>query len=112
MYLKPGFLRKTVGTAGDQERLTNSDLRPVWLRIQPEDDNSTPMYIGDSEVSATNGLEFEVPPTGAADPQAVKSIEMGSTLHGALGISLKDIWVDAGTSTDGVLVFYLEQVQQ
>ena len=112
MYLKAGFFRKTVATAGTEERLTTSNLRPVWVRIQPEDDNTKPMYIGDSQVSATNGLEINVDLLAATDMQSAKYIEFGSTRDGAIGISLKDIWVDTGNAGEGVEVFYLEQIQE
>lgn len=114
MYLRPGCFVKTVTTAGTAERLTTSDLRPVWVRIQPEDDNTdaTPVYIGDSQVSSSNGLELDINLTTTAKRDSAPYVEFGSTMDGAIGISLKDIWVDAGTSTDGVIVFYLERVQE
>lgn len=114
MYLKPGCFVKTVASNTVRERLTISDLRPVWVRIQPEDDNgdATPMYIGDSQVSATNGLELDINLTTTAKRDSATYIEFGSTMDGALPISLKDIWVLSGTSGDGVIVFYLEQVNE
>jgi len=112
MYLKPGFFAKTVADTGTAEQLTVSNLRVPWVRIQPEDDNSTPMYIGNSEVSATNGLELNIDLNDTTDIQSAKYIEFGSTLVGAGNISLKDIWVLCGTNGDGVLVFYLEWVHE
>lgn len=112
MYLKAGCFVKTVASNTAAERLTTSDLRPVWVRIQPEDDNSTPMYVGDNQVSTSNGLEINIDLLAATDIQSAKYVEFGSTMDGALGISLKDIWVLCGTSTDGVIVFYLEQIQE
>ena len=111
MYLKPGFFIKTVTTAGTAERLTDSKLRPVWVRIQPEDDNTVPMYIGDSQVSATNGLELNIDLNDTTDIQSAKYIEFGSTMPGAIPISLRDIWVDTGNAGEGVEVFYLERAE-
>lgn len=114
MYLKPGCFVKTVASTGLAERLTTSDLRPVWVRIQPEDDNTdaTPMYIGSSDVSTSNGLELDIAATSTAKLQSAKYVEFGSTVDGALGISLKDIWALCGTNGDGVIVFYLEQIRE
>jgi len=112
MYLKAGFFRKAITAAATAERLTDSNLKPVWVKIQPEDDNTKPMYLGDSQVSATNGLELNIDLLAVTDMQSEKSIEFGSTRDGAIGISLRDIWLDAGSTGEGVLVFYLELVQE
>lgn len=114
MYLKPGCFVKTVTSNTVAERLTNSELQPVWVRIQPEDDNTdaTPMYIGGSDVSATNGLELDINATTTAKRDSATYVEFGSTIDGAIGISLKDIWALCGTNGDGVIVFYLEQIRE
>lgn len=108
MYLKPGFFRKTVASTNASERLIDGNLKVAWLRIQSEDDNTEPMYIGDSSVSATNGLELNIPLNAATDTQPAKYLDLGSTVMGAGNISLKDIWVLCGANGEGVLVFYLE----
>jgi len=111
MYLKPRCFRKTVDSTNTAERLTDSNVKAVWVRIQPEDDNATPMYIGDSQVSTSNGLELIIDLLAATDMQGAKYLELGSTMDGAIPISLKDIWVLCGTNGDGVNCMYLERVE-
>ena len=102
MYLKSYCFMKTVTTAGTQVQLTTSDIRVPAIIIQAERSNTGYIYIGDSEVSSSNyGVDL-----GAADSQTITSQTFG--LAGAT-ISLKDIWIDASVSTDGVSVLYLER---
>ena len=103
--LKPHVFRKVVGTAGDQERLTNADIFASYVRIQAEDDNTGVVFIGDSEVSSALGIELKVS-TGAVD-SARNTQHMELFAYESDLISLRDIWIDAATAADGVIVFYL-----
>ena len=97
------MFRKTVTTAGTQERLTTGDIFCSYVRIQVEDDNTGIMYIGDGQVSSALGIELWAEAQQLDDLQYQQHMELyaiGDDL-----ISLRDIWVDAGTAADGVIVF-------
>ena len=105
--LKPYVFRKAVTTAATQERLTTANIMCSYVRIQAESTNTGLMFIGDSQVSATLGIELKVCAGGDADDRTVESME----LH-AIGndlISLRDIWVDAATTADEVQVFCMRK---
>ena len=101
MQYKPMCFKKTVAASGTAERLTTSNLAVVYVSIQAFDDNTNGIFIGDSQVDKTlfNGIELngrEAVTFGAIQPG------MGMDL-----ISLKDIWIDADTTSDGVTVICL-----
>jgi len=101
--MKLRTFRKAVATAGIQERLTTNDIKVQWVRIQPEDDNTGVVFVGDSEVSSANGIELMV--SAAAGVRSVSFVEFSSKDVGG-EISLRDIWVDVATGVDGVIVAY------
>ena len=111
MYLKPHCFRHVNSAAA--ARLTTSDIKVPWVRIEAEDDNSGVMFIGDSQVSATNAIQLMFPTTGAANIQTQGFLELDAAHYGMADalISLKDIWVLAASSGDGVMVMYLERVE-
>ena len=102
MYLKPKVFRKTVTTAGTRERLTQADIKTPVVTIQADPANSNNIYIGDDQVASTNGLELD-----ALDSITMSAHEMG---FASAMISLKEIYIDSDTSTEGVSVLYLERV--
>ena len=110
MKLRTRSFQKTVTTAGTQERLTDLDLQVPYIRIQPLDANTNPVFIGDAEVSSANGIELlmDVVSATGGGARGLSILE----LHGTdkEGISLNDIWVDVTTSTEGVSVLFLERV--
>lgn len=101
MRLKPKAFRKTITTAGTRERLTTADRSIPAVVIQALTANTGIVYVGDSEVSATNGLELS-----AGDSITLENDDLGNA---DAKISLKDIWLDVSISTDGVVAFYLER---
>ncbi len=102
MYFRPVGLKKTVTTAGTQERLSASEKKVRAVTIQALPGNSGKVYIGDNQVSSTNygvSLDFGMDYTLSAE-----------IMGDAAGfISLKDIWIDVDTSTEGVTYLYLER---
>ena len=105
--LKIHSFRKAVTTAGTQERLTTADITAKYVRIQPEDDNTGIVFIGDSEVSSVNGIELVVSANNAA-VQTVPYVEFSAIENH--DVSLRDIWVDVATGADGVQVVYMTAV--
>jgi len=101
--MKLRTFRKAVGTAGTQERLTTNDIKVQWVRIQPEDDNTGVVFVGDSEVSSASGIELMV--SAAAGVRSVSFVEFSASLIGG-EISLRDIWLDVATGADGVIAAY------
>jgi len=103
MYSKPRVFRKTVGTSGVRERLTTSDLKVPAITIQALPENTNNVYIGDDQVTTSNGLELD-----ALDSITLSAQELGL---GGASISLRDIWLDVDTGAEGVQVLYLERVK-
>lgn len=103
--LKPYVFRKAVTTAGTQERLSDSNIKCSYVRIQPEDSNTGVMFVGDSQVSSTLGIELMI--SAAAGVRSATHLELFAVDNDL--ISLKDIWVDAATSADEVQVFCMRR---
>ena len=101
MELKPRTFRKTVTTAGTREQLTTSGKAVPAVIIQAESTNTGIVYVGDNQVSSTNGIELN-----ANDSITLTNDDMGSS---DAKISLKDIWLDVSVGTDGVNVMYEER---
>ena len=102
MYCKPICFVTSVATAGTRVRLTTKETKVLYVSIQGKVGNTGDIYVGDSQVSATDAgmildagvqMELYAPVVG----------------NGVVEISLKDIWLDAGTGADKVFVFALER---
>ena len=105
--LKPYVFRKAVAVAGTQERLSASNIMCSYVHIQAESTNTGLMFVGDSQVSATLGIELKVCAGGDADDRTVEYMELHGTDQN--WISLRDIWVDAATGADEVQVFCMRK---
>ena len=71
--------------------------------LQAEVSNTGQVYVGDDQVSSTScGVELD-----SGDSITLDAAQLGFA-EGK--IRLKDIWLDVGTSTDGVWCMYLERV--
>lgn len=101
--MKIKTIKKGVAAAGTAERLSATDFKVQWVRIQAEDDNTGVVYVGGSDVAATNGIELRV--SAAAEVRSVPAVEFSSVDVGGF-ISLRDIWLDVGTNADGVIATY------
>ena len=100
--MKLRHFMKTVAAAGTAERLTESNIDVLAVSIQAETSNTGVIYVGDEEVSATDyGASLS-----GSDSFSASSVSLGIAPS---RISLKDIWLDAGTSTDGVSVTYFSE---
>lgn len=100
MQLNPICFLKTVAVAGTQERLTTNNLKVSAVMIQAEPTNTNYVYVGDSTVSSTNyGIVLAA---GDLITLNAQLLGMGYAL-----ISLKDIWLDVDTNTEGVSCIYL-----
>jgi len=103
MSYKLACIKKTVAATGTAERLTDADLFSPSVIIQAFDDNTNGVHIGDSQVDKTlfNGTELD-----ARESVTFSLINVGS---GVELISLRDIWIDVDTNSDGVTATYLQE---
>ena len=86
-------LSKSVMLAGTAERLSETDLLVWWARVKARTANAGTIYLGDAAVSS-------------GDPGLVADDVI--ELRGHPNLNLFDVFVDAGTSGEGVDVWYLE----
>ena len=99
---KVRHFNKTVTAAGTRERLTDLNINVPSIMFQAEVDNGGQVYIGDNQVSSTStGVELD-----AGDSFVLSAVELG---WASGEVSLRDIWIDVGTSSDGVWCLYLER---
>ena len=102
MALKPHCFLKTVTTATTREQLTTGIIDVPAALLQAELSNTGYVYVGDDQVSSTNyGVCL-----AAGDVYTLSAETLGWS---KAYISLKDIWLDVGTSTDGVSCMILER---
>ena len=102
MLMKPQVLTKAVATAGTRERLTDLNRTAPAVTIQAKSGNTGKVYIGNNQVSSTNGFELS-----AGDSITLDSEVLG--LANAI-IRLDEIWLDVATSTDGVIALFLTRI--
>jgi len=104
MYFKVKGTVKTVTAAGTRERLSDSNKKVRAVAIQALSSNLGEVYIGDNQVSSsTYGVSL-----AAEDGFVINSELIGDA---AGFISLTDIWLDVGTSGEGVSYLYLERIE-
>lgn len=94
-------------TAGTRKRLTVANILTPWVMLQALAANSGSIHVGDSTVSATNGINLNVPNMAGAD---LVTDHVIFDIHPDK-ISLRDIWIDTSNSGDDVMVTYLERVE-
>lgn len=105
MKVKLSHFRKFVTTAGTREQLTTAGLHVQAVNIQAESDNTGRVFVGDSTVSSSNCFAS----LGAGSAATISGADFG--LADAM-IDLSSIWLDVGTSTDGVFVGYVERLTE
>lgn len=86
-------ISKTVTSAGTAERISSTDRLVWWARVKAKTANVDTVYLGDAAVSSSD--------PGLVADDAIE-------LRGHPNLNLYDVFVDAGTSSDGVDVWYLE----
>jgi predicted amino acid racemase len=79
----------TVSTAGTEQRLSNTANRVLWLKAKALAANSGIVYLGVSDVSATNGYELS-----AGNEIEVSFADAGGT------ITFSTLYVDAASNGD------------
>lgn len=100
-------LMKAVATAGTQVTLSATDLFVLAASIQVENDNTGTIVIGGPTVSTSDyGALLPIPTAGVLSP----SFNLARPDKGNL--NLKEVWIDASVSTDGVSVTYIEAAMQ
>lgn len=82
---------RAVTTAGTAVQLSTTKILANWIYIQPKPANTDVVYIGDSTVSSTVGVEFAVGNSGVLWPV------VGTNVY-----DLSTIWVDAAVNGEGV----------
>lgn len=107
MRYKPRTFIVDVTTAGTKQQITTANIQTPWVMLQVLDGNSGSIFVGDDQVSSTNGIELKETNYAGADlfaPHLILSVPAPAT------ISLSDIWVDTSNSGDDVAVMYLERI--
>jgi len=90
--------RKVVASAGTAERLSSSDIPITRIDIVAETDNTGIIVIGGSGVIASQATRTGAP-LSASGSYTLEA-------RGGESLSLKNIWIDAATSGDGVTFNY------
>ena len=79
----------TVSTAGTEVQISNTTNKVRWLKVKALPANSGKVYLGVSDVSATNGYELS-----AGNELEVSFAELGGT------VIFSTFYVDAATNGD------------
>jgi predicted amino acid racemase len=79
----------TVSTAGTEQRLSNTANRVLWVKAKALAANSGIVYLGVSDVTATNGYELS-----AGNEIEINFAEAGGS------IIFSSLYVDAATNGD------------
>ena len=88
----------TVTTAETAEQITALDIPSTGLIVQANTVNAGLIYVGDSTVTSSNGMELE-----AGETFSITAEEIGSSND---EIVLSDVWIDAQLDGDGVRIQY------
>ena len=81
----------TVSTAGTEQQISNTNNRVRWLKLKALAANSGIVYIGVSDITATNGYELS-----AGNEIELNFADAGGT------ILWSTVYVDAATNGDKV----------
>ena len=88
---------KTVAAAGTAEPLSATKLMACWLIVQGKVGNSDKVYVGDSTVSAANGI--------CLDEVLLNHVTFPE-MQGGYYIDLGQVYVDAAANDDDVNFIY------
>jgi hypothetical protein len=90
----------TIDAAGTAERLTTEEIYSPAVYIQADSGNTGMLYVGESDVDETNGIELS--------PEDAVTLDGGAFqyTHGTQFL-LSDIYLDAETSGNKARVYYL-----
>lgn len=87
----------TIAIAGTRQQITSTDMAVYSVVIQADLLNTGNVYIGDSIVSSSNGIEL-----AAGDSYIVEAQDLGDQ-----EINLSDFYVDTDTNGNVVRIQYL-----
>lgn len=94
---------KAVTTAGTRVQLTATNTYVMAVTIQGNGANTGFIYVGDSSVSATRGVELDA-------GQAV-TLSGTVTQKGTIELlNLADIWLDSSVNAETAHIVYQQQV--
>ena len=85
------FGTTTVSTAGSEQQISNTAHRVLWIKAKALAANSGIAYLGDSDISATNGYELS-----AGNEIEISFRELGGS------VEFSSIYVDVATNGDKV----------
>jgi hypothetical protein len=90
--------RKVVASAGTAEPLSATNLPVARVIISAETNNTNPVVVGDANVVASLATRQGTPisPLADDDPSMIELFD----------VDLKDVYIDAVTSTEGVTFTY------
>lgn len=92
----------TVTTAGTAVPLSSSKKYVASLVIDASSTNTNNVYVGDSSVDSTTGLKLK--------PEKAVDIELQNDANGKMmEIDLNEIYVDADSDGNFVIIGYLER---
>jgi len=90
----------TVTTAGTRVQVTSSFIQATTVVIQAKRANTGKIYVGDSSVSSTRGLQLE--------PGESVSISIDpSGIRGPDELIMSDLYLDSSVSGEGAKVSYI-----
>lgn len=89
-----------VTTAGTRKQISTDSKACYAIVLQANSSNTGKIYVGDSTVTSSNGIELSAGDSLTISPQ---SINGGSDTE----INLTDVYIDAQVSGESVRVHYL-----
>ena len=81
----------TVATSGTEQQLSNTTNRVRWIKVKALAGNSGMIYLGVSDVSASNGYELD-----STNTIEINFAESGGT------VAFSSFYVDAASTNDKV----------
>ena len=111
MNYRPKVIRKAVGAAGTRERLTTAEILTPYVAIQAIQGNAGNVFVGDDQVSSTNGFELSTlaSSTGGSHREASIIFDAGSFGRPGDLINLREIWLDCSTGSQSVTALFLDE---
>ncbi len=87
----------TIASAGTRQQITASEIAVYSVIFQADDLNTGDIYIGDSTITAANGIEL-----AAGETYVIDAVDVGER-----EIILSDFWVDTETNNNVLKIQYL-----
>lgn len=87
----------TISSAGTRQQITTSNIAAMSVIIQADSLNTGKIYIGDSTVTSSNGIELSAGDSFILNPEFLGERE----------VTLSDIYVDTETNDNIARIQYL-----